>query len=58
MPKTALMKNNTSSPKMQALAAFFLLTDKTGGFRFFHAYLVAAADLPASMLRKFFVEVN
>lgn len=36
--------------------ALFLLAEKAGGFRFFHADLVAAADLPAPMLQKFFEE--
>lgn len=38
--------------------ALFLLAGKAGGFRFFHAGFVAAADVPAPMLKKFFVEAR
>lgn len=38
--------------------ALFLLGEKAGGFRFFHADFAAAADLPAPMLQQFFVEAR
>ncbi|MCB0586336.1 MAG: hypothetical protein KDD06_13570 [Phaeodactylibacter sp.] len=38
--------------------ALFLLGEKVGGFQFFHAGFMAAADLPAPMLQQFFVEAR